>query len=133
MSICELIRGATIESQCDPIQKNIDLNETVNLDSLYLSPDAPALPCGILPKFFPTDRFVSISTNDSVTSYGISNRGILPRRARYNFSNYNNEGYRLENSTEVSYSKGNSTKSSIVKLDNWTDLSSDLFSSWMVF
>lgn len=95
---------------------NKALNGTSNIEAQMLAPNVLAVPCGMLPKFFPTDTFTSVTSKDGSQNYAITTQNISFRQARYNFSNYRNF---------------NETNGVSVRLSNWTDLTQDRFSIWL--
>lgn len=81
-----------------------------------LAPNVLAVPCGTLPKYFPTDSFTSVTNKDGSLNYAITTQNISFHQVRYNFSNYRN------------FSEVNGTVSSLA---NWTDLTQDRISIWL--
>lgn len=110
-----------IKQDCSLVYTNSDLNGTANVEAGQLTPNVLALPCGTLAKFFPTDSFVSVSSQDGSKSYAVTAQGINFKQTRYDFSKYRDFAV-------TSNGTANTTK----PLSNWTDLTQDRFSIWMV-
>ncbi len=112
---------AQIKKDCSLVYSNADLNGTSNVQAGQMTPNVLALPCGTLAKFFPTDSFISVSSQDGSKSYAVTSNDINFKQTRYNFSKY-------RDFTLTSNGTGNTT----TRLNNWTDLTQDRFSIWMV-
>lgn len=120
VSLSLIISNVTqqIKTDCNSIYSNKDLNGTINFDSSTFPPYQIALPCGILSKYYPTDSFSSISSIDGTINQGINSQNLFGGISRYNFSNF------------INYTVDSNNKTNTIS--NWTDLSDDRFSNWMV-
>jgi hypothetical protein len=66
-----------ISTDCDPITKNQDVNETLlSVSKKLLSKEGPATPCGLVAKSFFTDTFnltkIDTKTNVTINTVGIA-------------------------------------------------------------
>lgn len=71
---------------CDPIVYNSDLENFLDIEALSLSPDAVAIPCGQLPRYYPTDRFTFVENVATGSATQIFRVGVWDRNQRYNFT-----------------------------------------------
>lgn len=77
---------------------------------MNMDPDKVSSPCGILPRFYPSDNFLSLENTKTLLKTNITSYGIWSNSTRYQFKNPNKS-------------------SGIVA---WMSVETERFSSWMV-
>lgn len=72
--------------KCPKITFNSDIDGVVDIEAMNLLPYNIAVPCGSLPRYFPSDRFTLMESITSGTTYKIYRYGIYDNNDRYNFT-----------------------------------------------
>jgi hypothetical protein len=113
---------AKIKVDCALSLTNEMLGSIVNTEALKMDPDQIAFPCGLLPRYFPSDQFTKIEDAKSKKLIPISTTGIWDGDLNYRFF-HANLTYFNPNST---YFAPNNT------IIQWMDIQDERFSNWMV-
>lgn len=72
---------------CGPIVYNSALEGFIDIEALNLSPDEIAIPCGLLPRYYPSDRFTAIENIRTGTVSKIFRTGVWDKNYRYQYDN----------------------------------------------
>ena len=103
-----------LKTDCDFALHNEDMSDVVDIESRGLNPNNVAYPCGLLPKYFPSDDFYKIEMIKDKDgelkneSYLIKSDGLITRTGDEKSPYKQTEGQ-----------------------ENWMDISSDRFEIWM--
>lgn len=106
---------------------NEDIKAIVDIESEGLEPTADLDPCGLLPRYFPTDSFDLIEHATSGDTVAITTKGLYDTTyERYNYSNSTNIEDMWLDVTDVRFSIWMKLRSSVSPYKQWGVLRKNL-------
>lgn len=111
---------------CGPVVHNSDLESIIDIEALNLLPQNIAMPCGLLPRFYPSDRFTSLESISDGTVYRILRTGVWDFNQRYNFTNIDARSNWWINITDFRYPVWMKYRSTMKPQKQWGIIYNDL-------
>lgn len=100
----------SIRKACEFSLTNSELEDIMNIEAMNMDPDKISSPCGVLPRFYPSDNFLSLENTRTLIKTNITAYGIWSNDTRYEY-------------------KDPDKSSGII---TWMSVQTERFSSWMV-